>query len=171
MTPVSTVRIEPAGESHLAEIRTLASTIWHTCYPGIISAEQIEHMLAWMYAPDTLREELLVQGIRYDRLLLDDALTGFAAYGPTAEPAVWKLHKLYLLPAQHGRGLGSQLLRHCEIQVRSQGAEQLLLNVNKRNARAIAAYERNGYVIKESVCNDIGRGFVMDDYVMIKPLR
>jgi ribosomal protein S18 acetylase RimI-like enzyme len=44
------------------------------------------------------------------------------------------------------------------------------LNVNKRNTRAIAAYQRNGYVVAERVTLDIGGGFVMDDFVMTKPL-
>ncbi len=48
------------------------------------------------------------------------------------------------------------------------GAHRLILSVNKRNAQAIAAYKRNGFVIAESVVTDIGGGFVMDDYVMAK---
>ena len=46
----------------------------------------------------------------------------------------------------------------------------MILSVNKRNAKAIAAYHRNGFVIAESVVTDIGGGFVMDDYVMAKEL-
>jgi len=42
--------------------------------------------------------------------------------------------------------------------------------VNKRNAKAIAAYQRNGFVIADSVVTDIGHGFVMDDFIMTKKL-
>ena len=82
-----------------------------------------------------------------------------------------KLHKLYLLPELHGRGLGSRLLQHCEREVRAGGARRLILSVNKRNAQAIAAYKRNGFVIAESVVTDIGGGFVMDDYIMAKSIQ
>jgi ribosomal protein S18 acetylase RimI-like enzyme len=61
-------------------------------------------------------------------------------------------------------------LQHCEREIRKSGARRLILSVNKRNARAIAAYQRNGFVIAESVVTDIGGGFVMDDYVMAKKL-
>jgi ribosomal protein S18 acetylase RimI-like enzyme len=81
-----------------------------------------------------------------------------------------KLHKLYLLPELHGRGLGSRLLEHCQDEARRQGARRLILAVNKRNARAIAAYRRNGFAVVESVVTDIGGGFVMDDYLMGKDL-
>ncbi len=57
-----------------------------------------------------------------------------------------------------------------EREVRAGGARRLILSVNKRNIRAIAAYRRNGFIIAESVVTDIGGGFVMDDYVMTKEL-
>ena len=96
-------------------------------------------------------------------------MSGFASIGPAGE-GVMKLHKLYVLPELQGRGLGSRLLRHCENEAARLGASRLILAVNKRNTKAIAAYERNGYKVIESVVNDIGGGFVMDDFVMGKGL-
>ena len=53
---------------------------------------------------------------------------------------------------------------------RAQRCSTLILNVNKNNVQAIRAYEKNGFAIREAVVVDIGGGFVMDDYVMAKPL-
>jgi diamine N-acetyltransferase len=159
-----------ATQADLPAIATLAGIIWRAHYPGIISSGQIDYMLAKMYSLATLRQEIRAQSIRYERLLADGQLAGFAAYGPTEEAAVFKLHKLYLDPKSHGRGLGSLLLQHCEREVRKLCATRLMLTVNKRNSKAIAAYQRNGFVVMESVVVDIGGGFVMDDYVMAKNL-
>jgi GNAT superfamily N-acetyltransferase len=172
-----------ATGADLPAISKLAGVIWRACYPGIITPAQIDYMLAWMYAPDTMREEIQSQGIRYDCLLAGNELVGFASYGPTeagtprcgvrtAQRAVptFKLHKIYLHPAWQGRGFGSLLLQHCEREASKLGAGRLILNVNKLNAKAIAAYQRNSFSITESVITNIGGGFAMDDYVMAKNL-
>ena len=162
--------IARATEADLPVIAKLAGVIWRACYPYIITREQIDYMLARMYSLAVLRDEIRSQGIRYDQLRLDDQPVGFISYGPTEKPGVMKLHKLYLLPEWHGRGLGSRLLQHAERETRAGGARRLVLSVNKRNAKAIAAYQRNGFVIADSVVTDIGNGFVMDDYLMAKDL-
>ncbi len=164
------VQILPALEEHLPALAALAGVIWRQHYPGIISREQIEYMLGKMYALETLRTELREKQIRFWRLLVADEFVGFASLGPTTEPGVMKLHKCYLLPARHGHGYGSRLLQHCEQEARNLGAKRLILAVNKQNVKAIAAYQRNGFTVAESVITDFGHGFVMDDYIMAKEL-
>jgi GNAT superfamily N-acetyltransferase len=161
-------QILPATENDLQAMARLAGLIWRAHYPGIISSEQIEYMLAKMYSLETLREDIHLRAIRYERLLAGGELSGFAAYGPTERSETFKLHKIYLHPAWQGRGLGRLLLEHCANAVRGLGANRLTLTVNKRNSKAIAAYQRTGFTITESVVMDIGGGFVMDDYVMTK---
>jgi ribosomal protein S18 acetylase RimI-like enzyme len=47
---------------------------------------------------------------------------------------------------------------------------KIRLRVNRGNHLAIRAYQRAGFEITEELCNDIGGGFVMDDYVMVRML-
>lgn len=168
--PKSHCEISPAREEHLPALIELAGVIWRQHYPGIISHAQIDYMLEKMYSLETLREQLRSQDIRFVRLMVSEKFVGFAAYGPTVEPGVMKLHKCYLLPELHGQGYGSLLLQHCEEAVERFGARRVILAVNKQNTKAFDAYRRNGYVVTESVVVDIGDGFVMDDYIMAKEL-
>ncbi len=170
VTSPNKTQIVRAREEHLPDIARLAGVIWRACYPGIITHAQIDYMLAQMYSLDVMRDEICSRGIRYDLLIVDGRPAGFAAYGPTSEPGVIKLHKLYLLAELHGRGLGSCLLQHVEHEVRAGAGRRLILSVNKRNAKAITAYKRNGFIIAESIVTDIGGGFVMDDYIMAKEM-
>ena len=57
----------------------------------------------------------------------------------------------------------------CEV-ARAQGCSRLVLAVNKNNRSAIAAYLKHGFRIADAVVKDIGGGFVMDDYIMVKPV-
>src|SRR5262249_18747342 len=146
-----TPQILRATEADVPAIAKLAGIIWRAYYPGIITMEQIDYMLAKMYSLETLRAEIRAQYICYERLFVDDEFAGFASFGPTAQTTVFKLHKLYLHPRFHSRGFGSLLLQHCEREVRKLGATRLMLTVNKRNSKAIAAYQRNDFAITDSV--------------------
>lgn len=161
--------IRNAREEDLPEIAALAGVIWRAVYPGIITPEQIEYMLERMYAVGELARQI-GQGTGFPRLLVDGRLTGFAAHSPTANPLEHKLDKLYVHPDHQRHGHGSRLLNHVMGAARALGCTSLMLTVNKRNAKAIAAYEKHGFVIRESVVVDIGGGFGMDDYVMVRRL-
>lgn len=164
------VAIEPATAAHLAEISALAAVIWRASYPGMITAEQIDYMFARSYDVDALRREL-ESGVTWFRALVEGELRGFASVGPTDSATEFKLHKLYVHPDWQRHGLGSALLKKCESTARTHGATTLVLNVNKRNDKALAAYLKRNFIIRDSIIADIGGGFVMDDYVMVKSLH
>ena len=161
--------VVPAATCELPAIAALAGVIWRVNYPSIITAEQIDYMLARMYAIEEM-ERQVGQGTVFLRLLVDEQLIGFAAHSPTSNPAERKLDKLYIHPDHQRHGHGSRLLNHVLEAARALGCTSLMLTVNKRNTKAVAAYEKNGFTIRESVVADIGGGFVMDDYVMLRAI-
>jgi len=169
--PPDQTEILPADEDHLLALAELAGVIWRQHYPGIISHAQIDYMLGKMYSLEVLRQEIRSRNIRFYRLLVAGRFSGFASIGPTDAAGVMKLHKLYLLPELHGHGHGSRLLQHCESEAWRLGARRLLLAVNKRNTKAVAAYQRNGFTVAEAVVTDFGSGFVMDDFIMAKDFQ
>ena len=154
----------------LQTIRELAEVIWHQHYPGIISHEQIRYMLDEGYSVSKLSQDIQ-EGTHIYTALHDAEPFGFIAFGPVGKECNTKLHKLYTLQSFHGMGIGSMLLAFVEQQCRNAECRDIHLFVNKHNAIAIKAYERAGYSIRESTITDIGRGFVMDDYVMGKSLE
>lgn len=168
--PSGEVAIVAAQRGDLPCVRALAHRIWHRHYPGIISAEQIDYMLDRGYSDESLLGFIDRTGSGLALLHADGAPTGFAAWYRADAPATTKLDKLYVLQDAQGRGLGRKLIAHVESAARGDGSRTLVLNVNKHNASAIAFYERCGFLTREAVVVDIGRGFVMDDYVMAKDL-
>ena len=60
-------------------------------------------------------------------------------------PGCCELQKLYLAPAFHGRGLGSQMIRYIEDRARALGYRQIYLETHTALGAALRAYERCGY--------------------------
>jgi len=166
----SAAPIRRAGVDDIPLIRSLAHEIWHAHYPGIITVAQIDYMLGRGYAPDVLQAEIAGGKTEYYLIDADGAPAGFASVGPTDRPGEFKLHKLYLRLAAHGRGLGSRLIACAADAARARGAHTLILTVSKRNTKALASYRRNGFTLRCTAVFDIGGGHVMDDFVLEKPL-
>lgn len=163
-------KISGVTHADLGPISQLAREIWYRHYPGIITVAQIDFMLEQRYRPELIGAQLASGSAWWDKLEAGGRLIGFAAYEPGATPAAVKLDKLYVHQRFQGRGYGSTLLRHVETEARRRGAATLYLQVNKNNSSSIGMYRRNGYAVAEEGKFDIGNGFVMDDYIMAKPL-
>lgn len=167
---IENITICSACEKELPIVVDLARRIWPETYEAILDEGQIAYMLKMMYDAPVLAKEY-AEGIRFDLIFDGGKPIGFASYGPYRnDPPEAKLHKLYLDFAYHGRGIGALTLNHVTEEARRKGYRFLRLNVNKNNAAAIRAYERNGFRKLEAVEVDIGHGFVMDDFVMRKEL-
>ena len=162
--------IVAATEADLPAVAGLAGVIWREHYPSIISRAQIDYMLARGYSIDALRGFVRDAGSGLAILSVGGARAGFAAWYRANEPSTTKLDKLYVLASARGTGAGRRLIEHVEAAARSDRSRTLILNVNKDNAKAIAAYRACGFAIRDAVVADIGGGFVMDDYVMAKTL-
>jgi ribosomal protein S18 acetylase RimI-like enzyme len=156
---------EKAAITDIPTIQELAYKIWHQYYPDIISVEQINYMLQMMYNPSTIRSELISQVI-YKLVIERQAAIGYLSYQYEKDKHKIKLNKLYLLPEYHGQGIGQAMLSHAKEEGEKYKADQIYLTVNKNNQKAIRAYKKFGFVITESIVNDIGGGHVMDDFIM-----
>ena len=171
MNPLAAeVRIEPVGEAELPKVRALAESIWRVSYAGLLSPGQIEYMLAGMYSPERLLQDWQ-SGIVFEWPVVDGIPVGYMATQADPTAMVLHLHKLYVLPEFQGKGLGGRLLEHAFQAACQAGCRKVRLHVNKGNHRAIACYRRHGFVQEASVVNDIGGGYVMDDYVMVRLLE
>ena len=147
-------------------VRDIASEVWPKTFAPILPPEQIPYMMNMMYAPEVMERELR-EGYHFAALVVDGVPSGYISWSPYHGDMA-KLHKVYLLTSCHGKGFGRMMLDYASEVCRAAGFKRLRLNVNKHNGRAISVYLKNGFETVESVKNDIGGGFFMDDYVMEK---
>lgn len=170
MSEPDRIRIVGAADRDLPAIAELAGVIWRKHYPGIITPAQIEYMLEHGYSRLALRRFITEEGAGLDLARFDDRFAGFAAYHRGDHADELKLDKLYVHHDFHRQGVGRRLIEATEAAALAQHRATIILNVNKNNALAIRAYRRNGFAVREAVIVDIGGGFVMDDYIMVKQL-
>ncbi|QXU41532.1 GNAT family N-acetyltransferase [Pedobacter sp. D749] len=159
------ITLRKAKEDDIEIIRDIAAATWPSAYLDIIGQAQIDYMLDKMYN----KGELLKQFMEGHIFLIAEEgenQFGFAGYSIIGhDERIYKLHKLYVLPSAHGKGVGKILINEVFNQVKDAGGSALQLNVNKHN-KAKDFYLKGGFTIKESVKLDIGEGYFMDDYVM-----
>lgn len=162
------MNIRKADHNDIPGIHKLAQEIWWPSYRNIISDEQISFMLEDMYSERALQEQMNA-GIQFLIAERDDIPVAFAGYSLSeTEKKVCKLHKLYVLPAEQGKGTGKKLIELIVSTAKSLGGKILELNVNRGNP-AQGFYKRSGFEIHHTI--DIPyHQFVLNDYVMRKTL-
>jgi len=159
--------IRPAGESDIPAIQEIAQLTWPVTYGPILPSQQLDYMLELIYNKEALKAQFQ-KGHQFLLATEDDNSVGFASYGlieKKDDRTVFKLHKIYIDPAQQGKGIGKLLLDRVMAEIKNAGATQLILNVNRFN-KARNFYEKLGFSVIAEEDIDIGNGYFMNDYVM-----
>lgn len=166
--------LAPVIKTDFPLLRELAGTIWRQHYAGIISAAQIDYMLAGRFSDEALREHVQAAARWLELLRVSGTPVGYCGYkvasmdGNEVSSAAMKLGQLYVLESHRGMGLGTFMLGYVEGRASEQGRRLLWLQVNKRNTGAIGFYRSAGFKVVREAVFEIGGGFVKDDYVMAK---
>jgi len=173
------IQITLGGLTDRDFIRSVSERTWPSTYGHIISQEQIDFMLDWMYSDASLEKqmntgcEFYIASIKKENEQWD--AVGFCSVSSEEEEnngtkkvegsKAHKLNKLYVLPKAQGTGAGKALLNQAIEVAKASGSSSLFLQVNKLNT-AYNFYLKYGFVKESEFKFDIGNGFFMDDYVM-----
>ena len=157
--------IRKATKDDCPQIRQLAEQIFPATYKEIISQEQIDFMMDWMYSISNLNK------------LMDDGHIYFLAYRETAPVGyvsveqqnkdLFHLQKIYVLGSEQGTGCGKFLFTEAVKYIKTVHPAPctMELNVNREN-RAIRFYEHMGMHKARQGDFSIGNGYFMNDYIM-----
>ena len=125
--------IAAENSEQLLEIHNLAPVLWNYAYKDILSSEQIEYMLEWMYSIATL-EKSLANGTKFFLIDINGVNQGFIALsGDSENSSLIMLDKLYLHKDYHGCGVGQEALNFACRYAKENGFNQIQLHVNKNN--------------------------------------
>lgn len=149
-------------------IANLANTTWTEHYTPIIGAQQVAYMLKKFQSVSAIEDQVR-KGSKYYLILFQETYVGYFSF--KIEKNHLFLSKLYVLKSARGNKIGKAALSFLEGEAKKVELKKIKLTVNKYNTNAIKAYKKMGFINIEAVVQDIGNGFVMDDYVLEKNIN
>jgi ribosomal protein S18 acetylase RimI-like enzyme len=160
--------IESNTDCNFTDIRAIAEEVWPKTYGSILGQAQFDYMMNMMYSVASLQLQANEKQHHFILAKENEITVGFAAYEFNCnQTGKTKIHKIYILSTQHGKGIGKVLMDYIVNEAKAQNNTALFLNVNKYNP-AQHFYKKLGFDIVEEIVIDIGQGYLMDDYVMEK---
>ena len=165
------IEIKRAGNNDLQTIHDMAEVVFRQTDRTILSAEQMEYMMEWMYSLPNL-EKQVSQGhtyyIAWDGVEPQGYVSVRKDSVDTDGTEIWHLEKIYVMPSAQGCGLGCRLLETAKKYVvnnKSAQKARIELNVNRNNP-AVGFYKHQGLKIIRQGDFPIGNGYYMNDYIM-----
>ena len=159
-------KIRKATLEDIEMINRLAWIVFPHTYKEILSPEQMEYMMDWMYSPENLHKQMTEDGHIYYLAFEDDEPAGYLSIQPEGEHT-YHLQKIYVLPSFQGKKLGKLLFEQAIKAIKELHPEpcQMRLNVNRQN-KALTFYEKMGMKKVDKGDFHIGNGYYMNDYIM-----
>lgn len=162
------VKILKAGENDLPVIHDMAQIVFRHTYLDILSPQQMEYMMEWMYSLPNLHKQLS-EGHVYFIAYISGRPCGYMSIqmeGIDSGIMVFHLQKIYVMPSEQGKGVGKLLFNQAvDYVTNSFLPSRIELNVN-RNNNAVGFYRHIGMRILREGDFHIGEGFYMNDYIM-----
>jgi ribosomal protein S18 acetylase RimI-like enzyme len=159
--------IEVASEKQIELVESLAKEIWTEHYTPIIGRAQVDYMLSEFQSKQAIAEQIK-SGALYFLIRTHAGFIGYVSFVPKRDELF--LSKIYIEASGRGKGYGKKAVLFAAKIAKENGLDRIALTVNKNNLNSIKAYERLGFKNMGSVIQDIGHGFIMDDYRMEKIL-
>ena len=148
-------------------IAKLAFEIWNEHYIPIIGKAQVAYMVAKFQTSEVMQEQAN-EGYEYYLINYDSKPVGYLSIQKRVTELF--LSKIYILNSYRGKKIGKEAFIFIDHRARELYCKSIALTVNKNNTNSIHAYEKIGFKKTEAIVMDIGNGFVMDDYRMVKNL-
>lgn len=158
--------IRKATTDDIGMINKLAWIAFPATYKDILSKEQIDYMMDWMYSPENILKQMTEEGHIYYLAYSDNKPAGYVSIQKEGEN-LFHLQKIYVLPEYQKEHIGKQLFQKAMEAIKEINGKpcKMELNVNRNNP-ALGFYLHMGMKKVSEGDFDIGNGYYMNDYIM-----
>ena len=164
--------IRRANPEDIPLIRELAGVCFRDTYRTILSPEQMEYMMDWMYSERSLQKQMEQDGHVYFITSMEGVPCAYFSIQPLGLQEdgayLFEFQKMYLLPAYKGKGIGRHMVDQVFQFVRNAACgwpSRIELHVNRYNP-IVNFHKHMGFSILREGDFPIGHGYFMNDYIM-----
>ncbi|MFC3881613.1 GNAT family N-acetyltransferase [Algoriphagus namhaensis] len=162
ITPHPDLKLQPITEKDHKKLFDLMKKIYTPAYSHFW-IDQGEWYLELCYNIDNLKKELARERSHYFFIQWSNKTIGILKYDFPFSPReieipnAMKLHRLYLHPSTHGKGIAPKIMTYLEEIAKSNGLDTIWLEAMARQEQAKCFYKKMGYKLIHSYKLDFER--------------
>ena len=155
-------------DEQIVGLSQIADEIWHEYWPALIGEAQTDYMVEKFQSEEAIRRDVAENNYEYWILLDGDTeeVVGYTGGHEEPETNRYFISKIYLFESQRGKGYARQVVDFYNDLCLERNLHAMYLTVNKGNELGVRAYKGTDFEIIDAVETDIGKGFIMDDFIM-----
>jgi len=158
--------IRKANLKDCPAIQEVAKVAFPATYKDILTPEQLDYMMEWMYSTENLYKQMEQEGHIYHIAYHGNKPVGYVSVQSQGKD-LFHLQKIYVLPSCQGLGLGKVLFEQAIKTIKAIHPSPCVMELNvNRNNKALFFYEKMGMRKAREGDFPIGNGFYMNDYIM-----
>jgi len=150
--PPADLLIRPAAERDLEPVRQLLAETWRDTYVASIGRAKVDELTAKLHAVAVLARQLDMPDTSFLVAERAGILVGHAHGNAQQHGSAIQLGRLYVRPGQQRQGIGAALL--AAVIARHPQAIRVRLIVDAANAKGLAFYRRQGFVLEGEAVED-----------------
>lgn len=153
-------------------IAECAEITWHDTFDNILPEGQTEYMIEQFQSFDAIKNAInngYIYFAAYCNKTIpyirdeSESIAGYCGIKPDGEKLF--ISKIYINPKYQRNGIATQFFTKLKNDY-SDKFRSFYLTVNVNNEKAILTYKKWGFKIIKTSVTDIGKGYIMDDFIM-----
>lgn len=162
----------PSREMHkivtpedIERVSVFADGVYHEYFvgSGLLQKDQCDYMVDLFLSPKAIAQSI-DEGYEFYTLGPIDDPEGFVSFKCSDDDMF--LSKLYASASSRGTGAGKFMMKFLSNLCVERGLGSIWLTCNRSNKPSLDFYDHMGFRIEGSEDNQIGNGYVMDDYIL-----
>ena len=178
------LQIIPALPEHARALSEFSSAAFYDAYEYANTEEDMRQYVSEHFSEEEIRKEIGTKNTFIFLAMMDEKIVGYVKLGTATSPgelearpddkvgrgkAAIEIERFYVDKKLQSKKIGSALMKYIITFSKAQDKKIIWLGVWKRNIRAVAFYEREGFVKFGETIFTLGRD-LQEDFLMKKEL-